>query len=316
MDLTCLVLLSIGTCSSLELVAPPTNNEKVTLPRKRLLIISTWRSGSSFVGNVFASLPETFYYYEPLGNIGDRKLQQNESNPFLNILLDLLHCDFKSAEPFLAALKDQVFPLENSHALRNHCFGEQCYNPRFLENLCHLYQNVVAKVVRLELKYADWLLKADKELQVVYLIRDPRAIVNSRKHPDIIGCCSITPDCSTKVLCGDMKRAYRVSEILRHKYRKRFHVQRFEDLMSGDIERNYRKLFQKVGMKFGDDVRKYVREHTNSYASAPSALGYAGSMHRVTKEVLFAWRKTMSTQDQIEVNKICLPALKLWNYPI
>ncbi len=66
----------------------------------RNLIFTTWRSGSSFVGEAVASHPLTFYHYEPLMYKGIVQIgpeSEKDASNAINTVKALLNCDFSHA---------------------------------------------------------------------------------------------------------------------------------------------------------------------------------------------------------------------------
>ena len=63
------------------------------VPRKMVLIVTSWRSGSTFLGEMLAQHPTIFYHYEPLWYEGDRQIR-NKSNAAAAVdhLRNLFHC--------------------------------------------------------------------------------------------------------------------------------------------------------------------------------------------------------------------------------
>ena len=58
------------------------------------------------------------------------------------------------------------------------------------------------KTVRLPLSHAEYLLNEIQNLKILYLVRDPRATLQSRKGRDW---CVATPSChKPETLCGDL----------------------------------------------------------------------------------------------------------------
>ena len=87
------------------------------------------------------------------------------------------------------------------------------------------------KLVRLRVGLTEELLKDYKlDVKVLLLVRDPRAVLESRKHKqDFFPNCS---DChDPAVLCGDMLEDYVAINTLATKYPDRFKAIRFEDLV-------------------------------------------------------------------------------------
>ena len=81
-----------------------------------------------------------------------------------------------------------------------------CSNPKYLDNVCSLFPIQLAKTVRLPLVWAQFLLDDIPDLKIVYLVRDPRANLQSRKGRDW---CVQTPFChNPDNLCSDLVNDY------------------------------------------------------------------------------------------------------------
>jgi carbohydrate 6-sulfotransferase 6 len=63
-----------------------------TLPRQ-LLIVTSWRSGSTFLGEILANHPAIFQHYEPLTYFGAKQIRGGkEGIDAVGHLKSLLHC--------------------------------------------------------------------------------------------------------------------------------------------------------------------------------------------------------------------------------
>lgn len=63
----------------------------------RSIIITTWRSGSTFLGDVLNSHPGNYYHYEPLLDYDIIQIRGAPlANDALQTLRDLLHCNYSS----------------------------------------------------------------------------------------------------------------------------------------------------------------------------------------------------------------------------
>ena len=63
----------------------------------RTIIISTWRSGSTFLGQIINSHPANFYHYEPLLSYGIVQIRDRPlATSALKALRSLLQCDFST----------------------------------------------------------------------------------------------------------------------------------------------------------------------------------------------------------------------------
>jgi hypothetical protein len=89
---SCVEMLSVTLqcCRSLEDLVPDMSGTPV-----RSLIITTWRSGSTFLGDVLNSHPGNYYHYEPLL---DYEIVQIRGEPLatgaIKNLRNLLNCNY------------------------------------------------------------------------------------------------------------------------------------------------------------------------------------------------------------------------------
>ncbi|KAM9831940.1 carbohydrate sulfotransferase 7 [Neosynchiropus ocellatus] len=174
--------------------------------RTHIYLHATWRTGSSFLGELFNQHPDVFYLYEPMWHIwqalypGDAGSLQGAVRDMMNALF---RCDFSvlklyagtqnistafifgwkmnkviCSEPLCDAHKRQ----EVGMVKEDRCAKCQKRDIRDLERECKKYPVMVIKGVRvLDLSTLVPLMKDPAiNLQIVQLFRDPRAVHNSR----------------------------------------------------------------------------------------------------------------------------------------
>ncbi|KAM3934236.1 carbohydrate sulfotransferase 7 [Leptodactylus fuscus] len=184
------------------------------LPRTHVYLHATWRSGSSFLGELFNQHPGVFYLYEPAWHMW-QSLYPGDAESLQGALRDLLgslfRCDFSALRlyagdnltsaglfgwksnkvicsvPFCTSAdnsstaggrRDRVGLVEPKDC-EQRCLARPL---RDLEAECRRYPVVVIKDVRLlDLSSLRPLLRdPGLNLRVVQLFRDPRAVHNSR----------------------------------------------------------------------------------------------------------------------------------------
>ncbi|XP_017279061.1 carbohydrate sulfotransferase 7 [Kryptolebias marmoratus] len=174
--------------------------------RTHIYLHATWRTGSSFLGELFNQHPDVFYLYEPMWHIwqalypGDAGSLQGAVRDMLNALY---RCDFSVLRLYAGSQNittsfifgwkmNKVIcsePLCEAH--RRHEVGlvreERCAkcqrrDLRELERECKKYPVMVIKGVRvLDLSTLIPLVRdPELNLHVIQLFRDPRAVHNSR----------------------------------------------------------------------------------------------------------------------------------------
>ncbi|XP_006790347.1 carbohydrate sulfotransferase 7 [Neolamprologus brichardi] len=193
-----------GGLNGSEPATEPASNR--SQPRIHVYLHATWRTGSSFLGELFNQHPDVFYLYEPMWHIwqalypGDAQSLQGAVRDMMSALF---RCDFSVlrlyaggqnvSSAFIFGWKTNKVlcsePLCRAH--RRHEVGlvkeelcAQCPRRelRELERECRKYPVMVIKGVRvLDLGTLVPLMRDPSvNLRVVQLFRDPRAVHNSR----------------------------------------------------------------------------------------------------------------------------------------
>lgn len=175
-------------------------------PRTHIYLHATWRTGSSFLGELFNQHPDVFYLYEPMWHIwqalypGDASSLQGAVRDMMN---SLYRCDFSVLKLYAGSQNittsfifgwkmNKVIcsePLCDAH--KRHEIGlvreDRCAkckkrDLRELERECKKYPVMVIKGVRvLDLSTLVPLMRDPAiNLQIIQLFRDPRAVHNSR----------------------------------------------------------------------------------------------------------------------------------------
>jgi len=137
---------------------------------KKIIIISTWRSGSTFLGDLLNHYPGTWYSFEPLTGWEQFKLGPNSTaNEFgVKLISDILNC--QPMEDYCKKLKKHDFDNFN-HRFWNACksmFKVQvdedkdrdswtrsrlrCIEPPLLEKSCLLFPIRLIKSVRMRMR--------------------------------------------------------------------------------------------------------------------------------------------------------------------
>lgn len=193
--------------------APPGNSTRGAgdgVKRQLVYVFTTWRSGSSFFGELFNQNPEVFFLYEPVWHVwqklypGDAVSLQGAARDMLSALY---RCDlsvFQLYSPagsggrnlttlgiFGAATNKVVCSSPLCPAYRKEVVGlvddrvcKKCPPQRLarFEEECRKYRTLVIKGVRVfdVAVLAPLLRDPALDLKVIHLVRDPRAVASSR----------------------------------------------------------------------------------------------------------------------------------------
>ncbi|XP_063831821.1 carbohydrate sulfotransferase 3-like [Ostrinia nubilalis] len=275
----------------------------------RSLIISTWRSGTTFLGEVLNTMPGNFYHYEPLLNFNIVQIRGPPySDKALSTIKGMFYCNFNNMEEYFEYGKVHLHQFNHNTRLWDHCKykKELCFDANFTSKFCKLFPFQSMKVVRLRLRLVQELLD-DKQLnlKVVLLIRDPRGVMQSRKHRDF---CKPAPDCwRPELLCADMISDYVAAGRLLQQYPNRLMVIRYEELALNPNSTAH-KLLKFLKLNPTSSFEEFIHSHTTLDVAGVS------STFRVSREVPFRWKNVLSFNNVEEIQLACKDAMDLWGY--
>ncbi|XP_039951237.1 carbohydrate sulfotransferase 4 [Bactrocera neohumeralis] len=285
-------------------MTPETNGTPV-----RSVIITTWRSGSTFLGDILNAMPGNFYHYEPLLSFGINQVRDpSGGSEALHMLRHLLHCNYTDMQEYLEYGKEHSYLFEHNERLWSVCkeFPHYCWRPKFLSPTCKLFPMQSMKVVRLRLSLAKALLD-DKSLNVrmILLVRDPRGTMQSRKHRDW---CAGNRDCENPhYVCQDLVDDYHAAVELLKEHSSRFRTLRYEDLSLNTYDMT-QEVLQFYGLPFDPLVEEFLDTHTKVN------IGGVSSTYRDSKSAPFHWKQDLRPDEIQYIQNNCEEAMQLWGY--
>ncbi|XP_072027802.1 carbohydrate sulfotransferase 1-like [Amphiura filiformis] len=155
-----------------------------------VIILAQYRTGSTFIGQLFNVNPEMFYIFEPLkavDNLEDINEQlQSYENTTVKLLERILRCEF--SEQFASSFLNfdtGVRLTKNLSLVRVNADTKFNSQAQMLKEMCLSYRgNVATKTIRATLKdvvqfleYTDY----HKNVKIIHYVRDPRGVANSRR---------------------------------------------------------------------------------------------------------------------------------------
>lgn len=272
------------------------------------IIFGSWRTGSTFLGELICTVPATYYHFEPFNFLSLNQSQHNELS--IEYLQNILRCNFSSAEAE-AHINIQNH-WEYNHQLYSFCQTKElnllCRNTSFREAFCDIFPRQAMKLVRARITMAEPLL-VDRNLNVraLLLVRDPRAVYFSRQNFED---CNLYPDCyNMKYYCKFLSVDYLNAALLLKKFPDKLKVLRFEDLAknTSGMARELLSFFQ---LPYNEESDKFLARHTNH------TFGTKYSTFRDTKDVLSNWMKHLNMSVINEIQNVCADAMKVFGYKL
>eukprot|EP00095_Tigriopus_kingsejongensis_P005426 maker-scaffold576_size132709-snap-gene-0.19 protein:Tk05426 transcript:maker-scaffold576_size132709-snap-gene-0.19-mRNA-1 annotation:"hypothetical protein DAPPUDRAFT_53049" len=293
-----------------------------------ILLVTTWRSGSTFVSELIAQIPGTFYSFEPLITFG-HFIPGANSTLKSNYLSDIFQCHFpqsyldyhQSSTSNLTGTFNFWLPLNNFKRMyqpigsdldtytrylalkgpSEYMFSQNfrvweacqsvqnlgddwnlCYNATLFNDLCQMYPVRLVKVIRGSVQEFSGMLSQFERLRIVFLARDPRGIVNSRRHVDWCeeDCMDLTS------LCQGLDDNLDSIHALAQDFPSQIYFLRYEDLCL-EPETHVTSLFSFLGHPVTAPIKKYILSHMTSSDK---------EMHgtrKVSKNRVFQWAQDL-----------------------
>nr|DBA16859.1 TPA: hypothetical protein GDO54_002387 [Pyxicephalus adspersus] len=317
-----------------------------TPEQSQLLIISSWRSGSSFTGQLFSQHPDVFYMMEPAwhvwaqidGNIDVLHMAVRD------LLRSVFHCDMSVYDAYMPEQKNKshLFQWETSRAL---CSPPACYSfersdiiPQLsckvlcakypfdtIQKACKTYNHIVVKEVRIfDYKVLYPLLQDPSlNLRILHLVRDPRAIFQSRmkvtsalsRDNNIIlkgikGDKQDIPYKAIERICKSQTQIYETASFGIHvKLHKRYMMVRYEDIVQDPLGK-VREMYEFAKLRFTPKLEDWIHDMTHGKGNGPNFVISSRDAINTSR----AWRTALPFESVQRVQNICREAMTMFGY--
>ncbi|XP_068243969.1 carbohydrate sulfotransferase 5-like [Palaemon carinicauda] len=289
---------------------------------RRAVIATTWRSGSTFLGDLLNSYPGAFYHFEPFHYIivQDSVPRQMEAMA-TGLLSTLLTCKYDDrTQPYLHHITSgrNHFLLGKNFRMAKLCSNGRafCLESNIVATACAMHPFNFAKTVRLRLSALKPLLQDPSlDLRVINLVRDPRGVMSSRSRmPWCKG-----PTCKDiPAVCQAANQDAQSAKEYRAKFPKNFLIVRYEDLALHPYKVT-REIFEFLNLPLVTDLAVFIEDHTSQQAQkteSGDSYTYAAlfSTYRNSSAAATLWRKTISFGKVKEIQDHCGLAMRYFGY--
>lgn len=236
-------------------------------PTSQLIILTQGRSGSTFVGELTSKIPGALYLYEPCRSL-TMTIDENEVTKFSKV-------DEGACQAFVGRLLDCSITSGDAEKLFMDWVAITKCNIRAIVDLApkritneqkvHGYNALCAKatirvIKEIRLVTPGPALLQRKETSILHLVRDVRAVVNSRIRLEGFCLHKGAPGCA-KPICDEMGASF-VGMQAYHKS-PRYRLVRFEDVCDAPAT-TAKAIFDWLGFPFDAAAKQWVDASTHA----------------------------------------------------
>ena len=318
---------------------PHTNND-ISSPKpkvkKRIIVLSLHRSGSSLTGEMLGRHPAVYYVYEPfqLYPFGLAHKQAHINRVGEAMLRHVLHCRFtplinntkgfhKEAARRIKQFANRVFcqsfnakprtkPVTSNSSAHRAPKEFNCGNLNFTDigDACQERPAVATKLVTVT-NLSSIVSMVKEGVKVLHLVRDPRGQLESIKaiggSLDMYSKLTITE--RAKKVCNILREGIKISTDLigsSINFRDNYRRVRFEDILRQPLRYSH-KIYQFVGIPEHPAVSSWLRTATTKEGEGQRPV--MTSYHKV-----WSWRTRISFDHNYIIESVCKNVLSDLGY--
>ncbi|XP_064613357.1 carbohydrate sulfotransferase 1-like [Liolophura sinensis] len=290
----------------------------------QVVILSYMRSGTSFLGKIFDVNTDALYVFEPLWKVCEHIVPSFAKLRFLNgsvvdpgtscedigqsiirsfLTCNLLNIDQSTLTQFWMAHGRKTIKLLN--CIERSSITTCVY--RFIE-VCRQSNVRILKTIRARLERTLSTLEMLPHVKVIHLVRDPRAIISSRRlmgeyyHRNLLA--------TGSGICGDMRRDIHTFKNLPQEFQGRILQIRYEDL-SADPVHMAEFIYSYLRLEMPTNVVTWIKNNTHSKADDGKPLG---TLRADSRKTASKWRERISWSTVKSMERACQDVLEDLGY--
>ena len=226
-----------------------------------ILILATWRSGSTLLGDILKMIPGSFYVFEPCRHfMGDKALDEKTLDAGLQLINSMINCDYSNLPKYIDHLK--INSKENGYFIEKGIIENSILNTLngdYMKQACEKFPVQIFKTDRMFLSQSLSLLSNNNlNLKVIHLVRDPRGIFNSRRK--LSWWCKFESCSSPTYFCRKQEEDLRLQMKLNHQYKSKYYLLKYEDFCASP-KMMMKKILEFLGVPYLDVVDTAINDH-------------------------------------------------------
>ncbi|CAG5118827.1 unnamed protein product, partial [Candidula unifasciata] len=161
------------------------------------------------------------------------------------------------------------------------------------------------KTIRLGMQHIEAILPSDPTLKIIHLVRDPRAIINSRLGLRLKG-----EIIEYNNLCNPIMEDLEKSKEISKLFPGSILTVRYEDLAKAPIVAA-RQIYSFLELKMSSLIEQYIWNITHADLSEFNSFG---TLRQDSTKTANAWRHKLDYQTILDIEKTCTGLLEVLGY--
>ncbi|XP_071941346.1 carbohydrate sulfotransferase 1-like [Antedon mediterranea] len=283
-----------------------------------VIILSCKRSGTSFFGELFNQNPDVFYVFEPLMYFTYMALNHEISNDkfdtlSLKMIESISTCDIHHI-PYLSKWWEKGYNRRLSINFKGLSMESGI---KKISERCNVSKLIAIKTIRVAdiALLRDFIESEKANVKVLHLVRDPRAVMNSRwklKEPNSDFLRKRRNGNATDEVVDLCQHTTRNIEYVSSKpdwLRGKYKLLRYEDVASFPIESSI-EIYNFLGIDYPSALTDWLNNNTNKQSGNP----YGTS--RVSYQIINNWRKEIALNKLNEIQEKCKHTMTSLGYEV
>ncbi|XP_033112297.1 carbohydrate sulfotransferase 1-like isoform X2 [Anneissia japonica] len=274
-----------------------------------VILLASWRSGSSLTGQFFNQHEEVFYLFEPLKFLGVQRVDQQKA---ATALKHMFRCEFDNMHHWAERTSADILHRISSKSLisptlcpsintdsigpasENRWMIKKCppLVGKKVSEICRSYRHKFIKVIRIaNVTSLEELLKdTSLNVKIIHLVRDPRALYYSRLDANK----NRPPDRSMKLYdivytCKSTDGIMQLAEMSPTWMKGKYHIVRYEDIAMQPLKAA-QEMYKFMGLSMTPSVRRWILNNTASDHVIQSTRDRLYGLQKNSTAVAHAWR--------------------------
>lgn len=215
--------------------------------------------------------------------------------------------EIKRLEDRLRAFKGGISWEKYNECKTNNRTALECSD--LLKESCLQSRYRVSKIIRMSMDIISLILDSIDTIKVIFLVRDPRAIMMSRLEIDYM-CPSI--DGCVPALCRKMTTDSKLSVQLEDKYPDRFKTIKYEDIASDPVF-HASQMYKFINFAYTQADMDKIYHMTHSTGADDDEM-FSTSRQNST-ETAWQWKKQINATVIQLMDKYCSGVYNIFGYP-